>query len=96
MELKIGKCPFCGFVINMENRTVCSGCDHKIFAAKWIANDGKKAIVSYFKTQPEAKGAFMEERKAGKVKYYDYADRLCSNSPYHGSLQSNGSAPPGE
>ncbi len=81
MESKISKCPFCGFVINMENRTICSGCDHKIYAAKWVANDGGKTIVSYFKTQLEAKGAFMEDRKTGKVKYYDYADGVFRSVP---------------
>lgn len=81
MELKIGKCPFCGFVINMENRTLCSGCDHKIYAAKWVANDGGEAVVSYFKTQLEAKGAFMEARKTGKVKYYDYTDGVFRSAP---------------
>lgn len=81
MELKIGNCPFCGSVINMENRTLCSGCDHKIYAAKWVANEGGKTVVSYFKTLLEAKGAFMEARTTGKVKYYDGTDGVFRSAP---------------
>jgi heterodisulfide reductase subunit B len=74
MELTIGKCPFCTAKIKIDNATVCSGCQNKIYAAKWVSNDGGETVVKYFKTLLEAKGAFMEARKTGKVKYYDYSD----------------------
>ena len=74
MEVTIGKCPSCSAKIKIDNATVCSGCQNKIFAAKWVSNDGSEAIVKYFKSPHEAKGAFMETRNTGKVKYYDYSD----------------------
>jgi hypothetical protein len=74
MELTIGKCPSCNAKIKIDNATVCSGCQSKVYAAKWLSNDGGQGIVKYFKTQLEAKGAFMETRNTGKVKYYDYSD----------------------
>lgn len=74
MDSTIGKCPFCNAKIKIDNATVCSGCQKKIYGAKWVANDGGDAVIKYFKTQPEAKGSFMEARTTGKVKYYDSSD----------------------
>jgi hypothetical protein len=46
-----------------------------------VANDGGETIVNYFKTLPEAKGSFLETRKTGKVKYYDYTDGVFRSAP---------------
>ena len=74
MDLTIGKCPSCNAKIKIDNASVCSGCETHVFAAKWVSNAGDEGIVKYFKTPHEAKGAFMESRATGKVKFYDYSD----------------------